>query len=326
MEQYYINQIVTRNIHLNLVNLIKEIKNSIETNKEFKIQGVSLSSKSEKYYKLLKKILKFLDKIIKEHGLDEKMLKEVVLDLWILFFESQNNQLKESNQINKFVKNFFENDIQKLDTNIIESFLTESISKMENCLWIEFFEVFKTLIIFVNERNGNIEIDEIMLDGGYFNDYSTKKLKFYVLKVPSEELNFFNELESLFLSTRNSFLESFLCRFICSLISKPTYASSDFNNIYKQEENKLTQRALKILNEENTDGFDFNYKNVPQKLVNKIKFTQLLNRCMGLAEPFGLGDLVSFASLREGIPLLLNFEKENTYSSKTTSKFFFFNW
>ena len=73
MGQYYINQIVTRKIHLNLVTLVKEIKNTIEEDKQFKIQGVVLSSKDEKYYKLLKKILKFLGKIILEHGLNEQI-------------------------------------------------------------------------------------------------------------------------------------------------------------------------------------------------------------------------------------------------------------
>jgi hypothetical protein len=78
--------------------------------------------------------------------------------------------------------------------------------------------------------------------------------------------------------------------------------------------------------EDNEIEEDYDHDSIPQKLIYQIKFLQLLNLCIGLGEPFGSGALISFATLKEGIPLLLNFEKENSYSAKTTSKFFFNSW
>jgi hypothetical protein len=308
-----------------MVELIKKNKNSIESNKEFRIQGVVVNSKDKEYYKFLKKLLKFLGKIVQEDEDNNEIIKDVIFELWLFFFESSNNESKESDQINKFVKTFLDKKLGHLDVNMISDLLRENIPKMENCKWNGFFELFKKLIWFVNEKNGNVVKDHVVLDGGYFNDYNTKRQEFYVLRVPSQELNFFNEIESLFLCTKNCELEKSLCEFICSLITKPNYASSETDALYKQEENKLIQRALKYLNED--DIFEsYEHDQIPQKLIYKIKFLQILNNCIGLGEPFGSGALISFASQKEGIPLLLNFEKENSYSAKTTSKFFFNNW
>lgn len=322
---YYINQIVNRKVHLKLVELVKEIKQNIEAGQEFLIQGSVLALKDDRYYKFLKKILKFLGKITLEDNLESGILEEVIFDLWLTFFESPNNESKESAQINSFVKSFMDKYLNLLKVDVVADFLKQNIPKMETCVWKEFFQLFKRMVLFVNEKHGNVAKDEVLLDGGYFNDYDSKKLEFYVLRVPSQELNFFNELESLFLSTRNTNLESFLCSLLCSLLTKPTYASSETDALYRQEENKLIQRSLKYLSDDG-DLDDFEYKNVPQKLIYKIKFLQLLNMCIGHGEPFGSGALKSFASIREGVPLLLNFEKENSYSTKTTTKFFFSNW
>jgi hypothetical protein len=330
MEMYYINQIIGRGIHLSLVELIKEIKTSLEQDKEIRVQTILLKSKNEKYFKLLRKILKFLGKIIQEEGYQKKILKEVIFDLWGFFFLSQSNLIKESDQINKFVKTFFEKNLSLVDTEIISEFLITNIPKMENCVFQEFFNIFEKLILFVNEKHGKVEKDEVVLDGGYFNDYSSKKLDFHVLKVPSEELDFFNEMESLFLNTKNPVLENFLCSFICTLITKPTYASSETDTLYEQEKNKMIHRGLEYLNKlaepASIQESEFTIKDIPQTLVYKIKYVQLINRAIGIGESMGGGNLFSFASLREGVPLLLHFEKENTYSNKTTSKFFFNNW
>lgn len=284
-----------------------------------------LTGKDDRYYKLLKKILKFLGKITQEENLDRGLLEEVIFDLWLSFFESPNNELKESAQINQFVKSFMDKYLKFLHVDVVSGFLERNIPKLENCVWKEFFELFKRMVLFVNEKHGNLERDEVVLDGGYFNDYDSKKHEFHVLRVPSQELSFFNELESLFISTRNNVLEAFLCTLLCSLVTKPTYASSETDALYRQEENKLIQRSLKHLTEDACVD-DFEFDAVPQKLIYKVKFLQLLNMCMGHTEPFGLGALKSFASIREGVALLLNFEKENSYSTKTTSKFFFSNW
>lgn len=321
---YYINQIVTRKTHLKLVDLVKQMKTQVEAGGEFQVQGVLLTGKDDKYYRLLKKILKFLGKIAQEDTLVAGVAKEVVFDLWLFFFGSDKNEFRESSQINRFAKSFLDKHLQALDSELVSDFLTANLPRMEGCAWKEFFELFKRLVLFVNEKQGKVQKDEVVLDGGHFHDYNLKKLDFFVLRVPSAELLFFPELESLFLSTRNWTLEAFLCDFLGSLLTKPPYASSETEELYRQEENKLIQRALAFLGEEPVGDFEFDA--MPQPLVNQVKYLQLVNLCMGHGEPFGSGALKSFASVREGVPLLLNFEKENTYSTKTTTKFFFSNW
>ena len=219
MEMYYVNQIFGRQIHLKLVKLVKQIKSDLEDNKVVKVQGMQLLSKDEEYYKFLGKILKFLGTVIQEEAHKDSIVKEVIFGIWGFFFESNQNQVKESDQINKFLRTFLDKYINLIETSVISDFLVENIPKMEFCKSQEFFKLFRKLVFHVNEKNGKVEKDEVVLDRGYFNDYSSKKLEFYVLKVPSEELDFYPELESLFLSSKNYNLEPFLCNFLCTLIT-----------------------------------------------------------------------------------------------------------
>lgn len=341
MEEFYINQILEKDIHINLVKLIIDIKKSLDKCEEFNSFGILLKSKDQQYYLLLKKTLKFISKLLKDEPITKSIMKNLIFGIWNLFFESSNNLMRENDLVNKFVKDFIKNRLLELEPIFISEFLKENISKLDKCIWTDFYFFLKDMFFLLNEKKGNLEKDEIILDGGYFNDYNTKKLEFYVLKVPTEELCFFNELENIFSITNNNLLENFLCEMIGNLICKPEHASSDMDALYVQEENKLIQKLFSLLSGRTSDNIyskEFlvdeidkednlvQIKKLSQKFIKKTKFIMLINYCMGMGERKGVTSLSSFSSFREGFPLLLNFEKESKYQHKSNTKFFINDW
>ena len=242
--------------------------------------------------------------------------------------------------INNFVIDFIKDRLIELEPSTLSDFLNENISNMESCTAKEYFELIQLVFYYLNEKRGFLEKEEIKLDIGYYNNLSPKTMEFYVLRVPSVELSFHVQLQSLFLSTKNSVLENFLCRLLANVISKPEYASSDCNMLYEQEQNKMIQKTISniklnkgeeifsdevFVDSKVIQDIPETYLHLSNKFIERIKFVKFLNYFLGLSEREGFGKLISVASLKESHFISLSFERETRTAYKTTTKYTFIN-
>lgn len=322
-DNYFLFNLERMNIPLKIISLLMNIKKSLDNQETYKLGEIDIPDKNNVYYSLLKKCLKFILRISKEQDDESFDIDNFFFKIWIFFMQSKNNSKTEIFEINNFISKLLFAKEEIIDPETIKFFLLENFKLLENISSEDFFKHFKMLMLIVNYKEDTIDKKEVVFGPRYFNDFDQKKINFFVLNVPSNQLFLFKELNELYFETKNALLEKYLSEFIAEIICKPDYAESMYNQIYLDEEDSLIKTLKTMYENKTSEDFSnkvFSEDMLSQEMIQRVKMLKLVQICLGKKEITGIGNIPSCATLNEGTHVMVNIERETRYQHRTSKK------
>lgn len=254
-------------------------------------------------------ILKFLDVLLfcnKEHEMlfnfsSFEKIWRVLSDLAIV----------EGN-ILKWVSSYIENEQKTSQFEKFTEFFHQNVRLLSRPNRQEFFQLFVLIFNAINLENKKLSKREVVMEPQYQSYYyyydcvaKSRTKTYFVLQVPIDQLDGFNDFWQLYLESDSEDLVSKVGVVIADLVSNSDQIETDnFENseLYDSEQRNMIEKCLELLRADDI------------KLVTKS--AGLLEKLMRKEEIRGLGVLRSLASLRMGEKITVSFEKQSKYKGE----------
>ena len=257
--------------------------------------------------KYVSQVLKFLDTLLYcNREVDVLLPFEAFERIWSVVYR----HCILASEVTSFLENFINNEDQIHHSDSFLSFFHSNIGGLDRPYRNEFFVLFVHVFCAVNIERKNITRREVRVDPGYSMypqpaPSPSRGKTFNVLRVPAESLEGFSEVWTLYFSCDSPGLEAQVASMLANIVSpgEPCEGGLCENaELYSLERRRMVDKCLSLLDSEDLRAVG-KAAGLLEKLIRK-------EECLG-----GVG-LPSFASLKPGERITVNFERKSRHRSE----------